>query len=177
MDAGAEANDDVSFHWDRDYGLEAEYRVNLHPHIGTVTYLSDVGGPTIVLDRVSPVQTGSDDCGAGEIAKGYLSRPMLGKHISFDGRLLHGAPGDLADMFASEREVPAGPAGAAAAAVGSKRKDVPSMARRVTFLVNVWLNHKPIESDPLPEEDLEKLVSKMNSDVRFEFETRSLCWT
>ncbi|GLE06342.1 hypothetical protein PINS_up015589 [Pythium insidiosum] len=163
LDAGAEANDDVSFHWDRDYGLEAEYRVNLHPHIGTVTYLSDVGGPTIVLDRVSPVQTGSDDYGAGKIMKGYLSRPMLGKHISFDGRLLHGAPGDLADMFANGQTP--------SEAVGSKRKSVPSVSRRVTFLVNVWLNHKPIESDPLPEEDLEKLVSKTNSNIRFEFES------
>lgn len=162
LDSG-ETNDDVAFHWDRDYGLEDQYNVNLHPHVGTVTYLSDIGGPTVVLDKVSPVQTGADDCGAGEITAGYISRPVLGKHISFDGRLLHGAPGDLADVFSMQN-------GEQDDSGSKKRKrDAKSIqnGRRVTFLVNVWLNHKPIDSDPFPEDDLEKLTCIATTPITF----------
>ena len=37
--------DEIGAHWDKDYGTEAD-DVNVHPHVGTVTYLSDVGAPT-----------------------------------------------------------------------------------------------------------------------------------
>ena len=49
--------------------------------------------------------------------------------MSFDGRYLHLAPGDL---------------------MGGRKK----RGTRYTFLVNVWLNHIPINSDLLPEEFL-----------------------
>ena len=42
----------AGFHWDRDYGLEESEGLCLYPHLATVTYLSDVGAPTIVLNDV-----------------------------------------------------------------------------------------------------------------------------
>lgn len=39
---------------------------------------------------------------SGKAARAWLSRPGLGKHISFDGRYLHAAPSDLALPLASE---------------------------------------------------------------------------
>eukprot|EP00961_Rhodomonas_salina_P295751 3935761-Rhodomonas_salina.1 len=52
----------------------------------------------------------------------FLSRPLAGKHIAFDGRLLHGAPADAnawhADKGASQlREI----AGGIGESVGDRR--------------------------------------------------------
>jgi hypothetical protein len=53
-------DDDVGFHWDRDYALEDEDGAHLHPHLATVTYLSSVGGPTTVVSVVGTTHTGYD---------------------------------------------------------------------------------------------------------------------
>ena len=42
--------DAVGWHWDKDYSAEAN-GVNVHPHIGTVTYLCDNGAPTVFLEK------------------------------------------------------------------------------------------------------------------------------
>ncbi|CAE8595943.1 unnamed protein product [Polarella glacialis] len=92
-----ETEDDIGWHWDRDYGLEADEGLRLHPHIATVTYLSEGGAPTIVLEAVEPPE--GDGGGATRplaVERGHLSWPQVGKHISFDGRWLHAAPADLA---------------------------------------------------------------------------------
>jgi hypothetical protein len=60
-------------------------------------------------------------CGAG----GWCSHPRVGKHFSFDGRLLHGAPPELA--------------------LGPAEGGV-----RVTLLVNLWLQACPAGPEPLP---------------------------
>ncbi len=60
-------------------------------------------------------------CGRG----GWCSQPVAGKHLAFDGRLLHGAPPELAVR----------------PAVGGVR---------VTLLVNVWLGSVPASLAPLP---------------------------
>ena len=65
----------------------------------------------IVATRVQVAQV------FGPIAQGWLSLPAAGKHVSFDGALLHGAPDDLAPLAPS--------------------------ALRLTFLANVWLNYRP----------------------------------
>ena len=49
------AADDVAFHFDRDYDMEADQGILLHPHLATVTYLTDGGAPTLVLERPSPL--------------------------------------------------------------------------------------------------------------------------
>ena len=87
--------DDVGFHWDKDYYLEAEEGVNLCPRVATVTYLSDAGAPTLVLDCHCPPNAGDTCCG-GSIGQGWFSHPRRGKQMSYDGRLLHGSPEILA---------------------------------------------------------------------------------
>ena len=55
-----------------------------------MTYLTAAGSPTIVLDCTADTQyckvTRSD------ISRAWVSFPSPLKHMSFDGRLLHGAP-------------------------------------------------------------------------------------
>jgi hypothetical protein len=71
----------------------SQFGLNVHPHIATVTYLSDKGGPTVVLEHTSGCEVGEDF--SGSVDKVFMSYPEAGKHMSFDGRFLHLAPTDL----------------------------------------------------------------------------------
>lgn len=103
--------------------------VQVHPTLSTVTYLTAVGAPTLILNTLgTPASASASEVAAkahGPIASGGLSFPRVGKHIVFDGARLHGA-------------VPCQGGGA------------PSGARRITFLVNLWLHHKPLGVERLP---------------------------
>jgi hypothetical protein len=116
---------DIGFHWDRDYGLEGASGYNVHPQLGTVTYLTANGGPTVVLNKRGELL--SQDDHSGDAEEMVVSRPKVGKHVKFDGRLLHAAPADL---------IPADPASRG--------------VKRVTFLVNVWLNNIPLQTKRYP---------------------------
>ncbi|CAN0329013.1 unnamed protein product [Ectocarpus sp. 8 AP-2014] len=142
--------------------------INVHPCLATVTYLSTNGGPTVVLEKKGPMACEDIEEVSGEAAKAWVSRPALGKHICFDGRYLHAAPADLAlpPPTTGLDETP--PLGGG----GSKKRDkdgeskvvlpgssvdgkagssnTTARRRRVTFLVNVWLNHTPRTAAPLP---------------------------
>ncbi|GMH82051.1 hypothetical protein TL16_g09132 [Triparma laevis f. inornata] len=118
-----DTRDDVGVHFDRDYGMEG-FGLNVHPHVASVTYMTDIGGPTIVTPHMSGVEAGSDFSGTQDSL--FLSYPEKGKHMAFDGRFLHAAPSDL---------------------IPEKSKGF-----RYTFLVNIWLNHCPINSDLLEDE-------------------------
>lgn len=136
--------DEIGAHWDKDYGTEAA-DVNVHPHVGTVTYLSDVGAPTVMLPlktkprysadvrgRAPRVPSGTRRESLGKNDAGaFVSYPAVGKHVAFDGAWLHAAPSDLA-----------------AGSPGRNRDDGKESAEeekapRVTFLVNVWLDYVP----------------------------------
>ena len=127
----------VSFHWDKDESLVDAYGVNVHPAVSTVTYLGDTGAPTMVADKTPPVMYEELEAFRGAIGNAVLSHPEAGKHLSFDGRMLHGAPRELA------RE-------------GS--------GLRATFLVNVWLGHKPADVEPFPEEALGEFRAASRGD-------------
>ena len=97
-DEGDEEDDDdsdeVGLHFDADYELEEQTKdLLLHPRVATVTYLSDCGAPTLILNQKSPpmedLQKKTLETG---INQAWLSHPKVGKHTAFDGRLLHGAP-------------------------------------------------------------------------------------
>ena len=140
-------NDDdcnsIQFHWDKDEQLRdlTGGAIFVHPHISTVTYLTGkVGAPTMILPCLVDCSSGApefcriDDCY-------YVSCPSLGKHISFDGRFLHAAPSQLL---------------------------LPSSTTatdyfRVTFLVNIWLNHRPIGVQSFPESLQWKLETTTNT--------------
>ena len=154
---------EIGFHWDRDYELQREQGLCVHPHLGTVTYLTGVGGaPTVVLPAASPLdaQDVVSACRSQPLRCAHACWPVQGRHLTFDGRLLHGAPA----VFAA-RSVPSPPAPQNARAGANKRRRSAAEAgdgsggdgdggndaspKRVTLLVNVWLNHIPSGADPL----------------------------
>ncbi|KAJ1638388.1 hypothetical protein T492DRAFT_225415 [Pavlovales sp. CCMP2436] len=72
----------------------------------------------------------------------HVSWPRTGKHIAFDGRWLHGAPDSI----------PAAPRPGSRTHPGSSRTPggAGGAEKRCSFLVNIWLNHKPIGSERCP---------------------------
>jgi hypothetical protein len=162
-----EEDDEVGMHFDADYGLEHQLpNYLLHPRIATVTYLSNVGVPTLVLNKRSPPPTDVEKKSLnGSIDQAWLSCPMIGKHIAFDGRLLHGAPGfffpsfnqtviDTAEEEEDEDKPPSKKRKLENETVVSSNTNGNNMnmgAKRITFMVNIWLNHCPIDADLIDE--------------------------
>jgi hypothetical protein len=154
-----EDHDEVGMHFDADYGLEDQAPgLMLHPRVATITYLSNVGAPTLILDKRSPPPNDVMELG-GEITRGWLSGPRIGKHVAFDGRLLHGAPATFFPGVALGDVVVEAPP-----AKKQKSNDgVASIPRpekppqRITFMVNVWLNHCPMDAELLDDDIVEKL--------------------
>lgn len=146
--------DDIGLHFDKDYGTEADTGENATPSVATVTYLSDEGAPTIVLDQPCPARVGDPlDDGTAPIRAGWLSFPKPGKHVRFDGRLLHGAPA-------------LGTSGVPCGGRGRRRR------RRVSLLVNCWIDRRPRLASPLPE-DLARRLSPRLTRVPFALATPS----
>lgn len=138
--------DEVGLHFDADYELEEQAsNMLLHPRLATVTYISDYGAPTLVLSQRSPpiddIQKKTLEEG---ISKAWLSHPKLGKHIAFDGRLLHGAP---ALYFPSQKHSIGEPE--------AKRQKIEK--KRYTLLVNIWLNHWVLDAALLDDDVCIKL--------------------
>eukprot|EP00854_Cymbomonas_tetramitiformis_P006931 gene6931-8267_t len=147
---GGDNEESIGFHWDKDEDLG----LIVHPQISTVTYLTDYGAPTLIIDKLPPSDYYSspeseeeaevDEDGAeeaaegfgsglyGQVGTGWYSCPRLGKHISFDGRYLHGAPAELLGEAVPGR-------------------------LRVSFLVNIWLDYTPTGPEILPDELLPTL--------------------
>ena len=157
-------DDEIGVHWDKDYGLEPS-GLNVHPQIGTVTYFSSFGAPTLMARKPTPTFFSESVAGAFEdlqthhsdrehmcffarraglpafaSANAFLSFPAFGKHVAFDGRWLHGA---LPELSRKAEE---------------KNPTSSTTTKRVTFLVNVWLNHVPSTATPLPERALSRMA-------------------
>jgi hypothetical protein len=128
---GGHREEAIEFHWDVDEHFcdGPGGGLHVHPHISTVTYLTKVGAPTLGLKTRAPSSAleAAVQQVHGAVPSGFISWPRLGKHICFDGSLLHGA-------------------------VPCRGHSAPSGERRVTFLVNVWLGHQPHAVEPLPEQ-------------------------
>ena len=173
-----DSRDNIGWHWDRDYGLEEDQGVHIHPHLATVTYLTDCGGPTLILNKVGSLYSHEDITGSTNDDV-VISRPRFCKHIKFDGRLLHAAPSDFIDGAEEgeeeeedseeeeeeEQEVGKEDAdGADGNREGSdeeeeseEEEDEVRYPKRVTFLVNIWLNHVPEQSKPFPADQVNLL--------------------
>ena len=131
--------DDVGWHWDADYEARDRGEVK-HPFLGTVTYLEDGGSsaPTAIIEdcREQPIMAGN----GAVIRCAHLSLPIPGKHICFDGTLLHGAPVELREVF-----------GCRPPNRGKKKSS------RSTLLVNIWCSHRPPDCQRLPADTAAKL--------------------
>jgi hypothetical protein len=155
----------ICFHWDKDEDLRllCGGTVYVHPHLSTVTYLTAIGAPTIVAEGfrinnlsgewIPPVDLEPSNDGAATTDEAsrvaaFVSWPAVGKHLSFDGRYLHAAPFDLQQpgAFAKQYQVPV-----------DTDKVQRRRYRRCTFLVNIWLNHKPFNVNPFPDTMIDKL--------------------
>eukprot|EP00392_Amoebophrya_sp_AT5.2_P003053 g3058.t1 len=144
-----EDGDNVDLHFDKDYVLEEEFGVNLHPLFGSVLYLTDGGAPTVVTGVREEYVPGKSSGAAKAKAKGkankksgptntscteacFVSYPSAGKHLVFDGQLLH-----FADPLLQK-----------AKPVGKKR---------IALLVNLWVGHRPV--------DCKRHVAKANKEL------------
>ena len=117
----------ILWHWDKDEDLRvATGGLFIHPHLSTVTYLTSVGAPTTILNsKVENIETGEPNF-EPHVDSAFISWPQKGKHLVFDGALLHGVPFELLPHHPS------------------------SNSTRVTFLVNIWLNYRPLAIQPFP---------------------------
>jgi hypothetical protein len=154
--------DEVCFHFDADYGLEDQApNLLLHPRLATVTYLTDFGAPTVVLDkRSNPPDDVDRKKLQGDIRKGWVSHPKLGKHMAFDGRFLHGAP---ASFFPGSSDSNGGNQSSEPPMKKAKTEEPPmkkakmETGKRITLLVNIWLNHCPLDPEPLDDDICKEL--------------------
>jgi hypothetical protein len=111
--------------------------------------------PTIVLSRVY-----GENHNDGKDVDVLISHPRRGKHVVFDGRLLHGAPAAL-----ELREAPA------AVRLGNAPEPDVASQERVTFLVNLWSQHRPASVETLPEEFRRKLKGSQAGTLEGPLET------
>ena len=125
----------IAFHFDKDVMLASLGFPYVHPQLSTVTYLTGSGAPTVVCPMTRSVNGKLDQA----CTTMFVSYPTPGKHLIFDGRKLHGVP----ESLCYPRKVP-----------NDTGKDVAALCEpRVTFLVNIWLNHSPFGVQRFPFSD------------------------
>jgi len=137
---GAEA---VDLHYDKDEALAESFGLGVFPTLSTVTYLTttvnSASPPTVIF---SQRYDETDSC----ISDMLLSHPAPFKHLVFDGRLLHGAPAH----HALRRRRPN----------DHVDDDEPL---RITFLVNLWLDHQPAGVERLPDDIRHAIIHQASS--------------
>lgn len=151
-----EAGDDIGFHWDRDYGLEEDHGEHAYPYYGTVTYLNDKGAPTIVLLKEGT--TNSEKPIIGTIDEMVISLPHIGNHIYFRGDLLHAATTEILTPEEDNKSQDEDEESSSGANIENGIEDLQN--KRITFLVNLWINHIPSQAEKCPATMIEKLSSK-----------------
>ncbi len=140
-----EADEGIDLHYDKDEEIASMFELGIFPQISTVTYLSNsMKTPTIVYQK-----TNDDNNISEEILNCWLSFPCLNKHISFDGRYLHGAPAILNQYIHSSNS--------------SSSSSSSSSNVRITFLVNIWLNHHPYNINPMSNDVMRMMQSSSSS--------------
>lgn len=155
--------DDIGFHWDRDYGSEEETGVHIHPLFGTVTYLSNNGGPTLILDK-----TGTPDASVpivGTVSKFAASKPLFGKSIAFGGSLLHAAPSSLTE---EDSESDSDDGSSEHSGDDASEEEEEGAVKRVTFLVNIWIDHIPTQCIRFPKKEVKKM-QPLIVDLKLDF--------
>ena len=156
----------LNLHFDADEEHKNHAGEHIPPWLATVTYLGSCGAPTLILPvvgdgtaRVRPRDAGEQE-GEGGSRGAFVSHPREGKHLAFDGRLLHGAIDELTHPP---------PARAGEEAEGASQEEDKAYTR-VTLMVNVWVDHRPSRAMRLPE-DAAALLSNIKGVTSFETAT------
>lgn len=150
---GSEA---VDLHYDKDEVIAECFGIGYFPFISTVTYLTNscTSPPTLIFNiRYDESSVGPEE--SPIISEMLISNPEIGKHIVFDGRLLHGAPSHYAlrpynnsnnnNHHHCENHNNNEISNNNIACTNEEGQEI-----RITFLVNLWLNHKPAGIFVLP---------------------------
>jgi hypothetical protein len=134
----------IDLHYDKDEEMAASFGLGVFPSLSTVTYLTDSSAaPTLIFSRrydSNEEETMSDM---------LISHPSCGKHVVFDGRLLHGAPSH--PLLRRHN-------------VKGDGEETREPAVRITFLVNMWLNYKPARVNPLSQ-SIRECIKKVTNDT------------
>ena len=159
-----DTRDDIGIHWDRDYGAEEATSKHIYPYLATVTYLKGEGGATVVFDTVGT--THAEDSLVGRPCKWFAcSYPKRGKHLCFDGRLLHAAPSDFRSLADAPDEGSSGSEEDEEEEEEQESDDEEASTERITFLVNLWINHVPMQSRRFRPGPQDKLLDGKQSSL------------
>ena len=82
----------IGFHYDKDEGMASIQRNMLHPLLSTVTYISSIGSPTVLLNQTTPHGNENYPLIANS---GLFVYPRRNRHLMFRGDLNHGVVGSL----------------------------------------------------------------------------------
>ena len=124
----------IDFHYDKDEGLASIERRMKHPSVSTVTYLTSMGAPTVILRQITP----DGNRNIPDIPSfGYISYPVSNMHITFSGSLQHGVLRSASPFHGKQGSTATVDVEGNHAEIKSSPDIVPP--RRVTFLVNWYV--------------------------------------
>jgi hypothetical protein len=175
----------IDLHYDKDEELASAFGLGSFPTLSTVTYLTDYTtsatdsgttnptvAPTLVFPHTydmpgeGPVG-GLIDCDGDDITSStpqlLICHPIVGKHLVFDGRLLHGVPSNL-NLRQSYHKVNNDDS-TTLQNIENDGKLFPNLCKglRVTFLVNIWISKRPSKVSILPSSIREKMLANADS--------------
>lgn len=84
----------MALHFDKDEALVKRTGQICHPAYSGILYLTDVGGPTVIIDQ--SVSKDGRRLFPPESDRGVLSQPKRNTFLAFPGHLRHGVVADLA---------------------------------------------------------------------------------
>jgi hypothetical protein len=126
----------IEMHYDKDEGLAEAFGLGVFPTYSTVSYLTSGNAPTLIFPRSYHEPTES------ALTHVHVSHPLVGKHLVFDGSLLHGViPSTEPPLTNIDQSL----------LNNNENKGMQSSILRVTFLVNLWKDHQPMGVRVLPQ--------------------------
>ena len=146
----------IDLHYDKDEELASMFNIGSFPTLSTVTYLASgdqrniPSNPTLVFAHTYEMPNdgpiGAENVRTPQV---LISSANVGKHLVFDGRLLHGAP--CTTTLRSNKIL------RNTTSNGEMKEDSSSVEvetkgnrYRITFLVNIWLSGCPARVKTLP---------------------------